>query len=217
MKSYRDLDEYSVLEINSILESLRAKYDIVQLVDVEECRVLEVQPDGAIRYGRECFCVWDRHMRCANCSGYKACMTHSAADKTEHCSGERQEARSTPIYLEMLNGELAPKGLQAQSLFSLVMPESYVCMPYMYADTPELEKQKIDKATEHLEHYATMIAERRRGEVHTVRGVTPWTFSHVIGAYFNARMISDKKFTVDHDLCIHCGRCAKLCPVNALT
>ena len=106
MKSYRDLDEYSVLEINSILESLRAKYDIVQLVDVEECRVLEVQPDGAIRYGRECFCVWDRHMRCANCSGYKACMTHSAADKTEHCSGERQEARSTPIYLEMLNGEL---------------------------------------------------------------------------------------------------------------
>lgn len=116
--------------------------------------------------------------------------------------------------MEMLNGELAPKGLQAQSLFSLVMPESYVCLPFMYTDTPEREKQKIDKATEHLEHYATMIAERRRGEVHTVRGVTPWTFSHVIGAYFNARMISDKKFTVDHDLCIHCGRCQKVCPTG---
>ena len=116
--------------------------------------------------------------------------------------------------MEILNKELAPKGLQAQSLFSLVMPESYVCLPFMYTDSPEREKEKITKATDNLEHYATMIVERKRGEVHTVRGVTPWTFSHVIGAYFNARMISDKKFTVDNDLCIHCGRCQKACPTG---
>ena len=116
--------------------------------------------------------------------------------------------------MEILNKELAPKGLQAQSLFSLVMPESYVCLPFMYTDSPEREKEKIAKATDNLEHYATMIVERQKGEVHTVRGVTPWTFSHVIGAYFNARMISDKKFTVDNDLCIHCGRCQKACPTG---
>ena len=116
--------------------------------------------------------------------------------------------------MEILSKELAPKGLQAQSLFSLVMPESYVCLPFMYTDSPEREKEKITKATDDLEHYATMIVERKRGEVHTVRGVTPWTFSHVIGAYFNARMISDKKFTVDNDLCIHCGRCQKACPTS---
>lgn len=116
--------------------------------------------------------------------------------------------------MEILNKELAPKGLQAQSLFSLVMPESYVCLPFMYTDSPEREKEKITKATDDLEQYATMIVERKRGEVHTVRGVTPWTFSHVIGAYFNARMISDKKFTVDNDLCIHCGRCQKACPTG---
>ncbi len=116
--------------------------------------------------------------------------------------------------MEILNKELAPKGLQAQSLFSLVMPESYVCLPFMYTDSPEREKEKITKATDNLKHYATMIVERKRGEVHTVRGVTPWTFSHVIGAYFNAKMISDKKFTVDNDLCIHCGRCQKACPTG---
>lgn len=106
MKSYKHIMEYSVLEINAVLESLRDTYDLVQLVDVEECRVLEIQPDGSIRYGRECFRIWNRSMRCANCSGYQACMTHCAADKVEHMNGVRQEAHSIPIYLEMLNGEL---------------------------------------------------------------------------------------------------------------
>ena len=106
MKNFRHLEEYSVLEINDMLESLRGIYDIVQLVDVEECRVLEVQPDGSIQYGRECFRIWNRSMRCANCSGYQACMTHCSTDKIEHLNGTRQEAHSVPIYLEMLNGEL---------------------------------------------------------------------------------------------------------------
>ncbi len=93
-------------EINGVLDQLREIYDRMQLVDVEECRVLEVQPDGSIRYGQECFRIWDRHMRCANCSGYQACMTHSAMDKVEHLHGDRQEAHSIPIYLKMRNGEL---------------------------------------------------------------------------------------------------------------
>ena len=106
MRNYRDLKEYSVLEINGVLDSLRKTYDLVQLVDVEECRVLEVQPDGSIHYGMECYRIWNRNMRCANCSGYQACMTHNAMDKVEHYHGDRQEAHSIPIYLEMLNGEL---------------------------------------------------------------------------------------------------------------
>lgn len=106
MRNYRDLKEYSVTEINGVLDRLRGTYDLVQLVDVEECRVLEVQPDGSIRYGQECYRIWNRNMRCANCSGYQACMTHNAMDKVEHSHGERQEAHSVPIYLKMLNGEL---------------------------------------------------------------------------------------------------------------
>lgn len=106
MTNYRDLKEYSVTEINGVLDRLRQTYDLVQLVDIEECRVLEVQPDGSIRYGQECFRIWNRSMRCANCSGYTACMTHVAMDKVEHAHGDRQEAHSIPIYLKMLNGEL---------------------------------------------------------------------------------------------------------------
>ncbi len=116
--------------------------------------------------------------------------------------------------MEMLNKELARKDMQLHSAFSLVMPESYVCLPFMKTDKPEREHSKIQKATEELHEYCQIVAERSKGEVHTRRGLTPWTFSHVIGAYFNGYMITDKKFTVDADLCIHCGKCQEVCPTG---
>ncbi|MBR2290977.1 MAG: EFR1 family ferrodoxin [Prevotella sp.] len=30
-------------------------------------------------------------------------------------------------------------------------------------------------------------------------------------------MITDKKFMVDEDVCIKCGKCAKVCPVDNIT
>ena len=121
---------------------------------------------------------------------------------------------SIGLTMEMLNGELKKKGLHAHSSFSLMMPESYVCLPFMYTDTPQREKEKIRQASIDLEVYARLITERRENEHHTQRGVLPWVLSHVIGAYFNRRMISDRKFTVDEADCIHCGLCAKVCPTG---
>lgn len=118
--------------------------------------------------------------------------------------------------MEILNDDLKAKGLRAVSLFSLIMPESYVCLPFMYTDTPERERMKIDNATALLAHFIPTIVSRTAGEIHTVKGPTPWIFSHVIGSYFNGRMISDKKFTVDTDLCIHCGKCRQACPTGDL-
>ena len=118
--------------------------------------------------------------------------------------------------MEMLDKDFRKKGLHLDSAFSLVMPESYVCLPFMYTDTPQREKEKISQASKDLDRYIEFIKEQKTGEVHTQRGLTPWTFSHVIGAYFNARMITDKKFTVDADICIHCGKCEQACPTGDL-
>jgi len=119
--------------------------------------------------------------------------------------------------MEILNKELAAVGLKASSVFSLTMPESYVCLPFMKTDKPERECEKIAVATRELEQYTDLIVRRVPDVTHTHRGLTPWTFSHVIGAYFNARMITDKPFTVDADRCIHCGQCAKACPTGDVT
>lgn len=104
--------------------------------------------------------------------------------------------------------------LQAETLFSVIMPESYVCLPFMKTDTEEKEAMKIELATQQLPHIIQMIKERRRGIEVLEKGATPRLYSYVIGGYFNKRMITDCKFTVDNDVCIQCGKCAKVCPVD---
>jgi ferredoxin len=121
---------------------------------------------------------------------------------------------STGLAVKMLAKELAQKDIVLQSSQSLVMPESYVCLPFMYTDKPEREHEKIARAREDLKAFVKVVVNRQTGYSRLKLGLTPWTFSHVLGAYFNRFMITDKKFTVDSDVCIHCGRCAKECPVD---
>ena len=116
--------------------------------------------------------------------------------------------------MDMLRRQLEQKDIQLASTLSLVMPESYVCLPFMYTDTPEREHEKKEQARKDLDIFIKVVKERQTGYSRLTLGLTPWTFSHVIGAYFNRYMITDKKFTVDADVCLHCGLCAKVCPVG---
>ena len=116
--------------------------------------------------------------------------------------------------MTILNRELAAKHLEAETLFSVIMPESYVCLPFMHTDPPERTEKKISDAHRQLEHIVRIVKDRRRGIVELERGATPRLYSYVIGAYFNRHMITDRKFTVDEDLCTRCGRCQKVCPVD---
>ena len=121
---------------------------------------------------------------------------------------------STGLAMAMFGKDLSARGITLSSCQSLIMPESYVCLPFMYTDTYEREREKKEKAKIDLDDYIKVVSERRQGYSHLTLGLAPWTFSHVIGEYFNRFMITDKKFTVDTDLCTHCGRCAKECPVG---
>ena len=116
--------------------------------------------------------------------------------------------------MTILNKDLAKVGLRASALFSVIMPESYVCLPFMYTDTEEKEHQKIATARQQLLHIIECIRNRRTGVEELEKGATPRLYSYVIGGYFNAKMVTDKKFTVDEDVCIKCGKCVKVCPVD---
>ena len=119
--------------------------------------------------------------------------------------------------MTILNKELAAIGLKASTVFSVIMPESYVCLPFMYTDTEEKERAKIAEARKQLPHIIECIRARKTGVEELEKGGTPRLYSYVIGAYFNARMVNDKKFTVDADMCIKCGKCQKVCPVDNIT
>ena len=119
--------------------------------------------------------------------------------------------------MDILNRELVRKGLKAETLFSVIMPESYVCLPFMYTDTESREREKIEQARRQTEHMARIIRDRKRGIKELDQGATPRLFSYVIGQYFNKHMITDKKFTVDEDVCTRCGKCCRVCPVDNIT
>ena len=116
--------------------------------------------------------------------------------------------------MTILNKEVRARGIEAESLFSVVMPESYVCLPFMHTDTNERVAEKVTSAERQLQHISRIVKERKRGIVELERGATPRLYSYVIGAYFNRHMITDRKFTVDADVCTRCGRCRQVCPVN---
>ena len=119
--------------------------------------------------------------------------------------------------MTILNKDLETIGLKASTMFSVIMPESYVCLPFMYTDTEDKEQQKIAAAKEQLPHIIACLRECKEGIEELEKGGTPRLYSYVIGAYFNAKMVNDKKFTVDDDACIKCGKCAKVCPVDNIT
>ena len=116
--------------------------------------------------------------------------------------------------MTILNKDLTRKGLHADTLYSVIMPESYVCLPFMYTDTEEKTASKIAHARQQLSGIISTIKDCQKGIVSLEKGATPRLYSYVIGGYFNKRMITDKKFMVDADICIKCGKCAKVCPVD---
>ncbi len=116
--------------------------------------------------------------------------------------------------ITILNKDLSKKGLEAKSFFSLVMPESYVCLPFMYTDTKKREREKIEAAKEKLSIIVDVIRNRENGVDLLKKGPAPQIYSYMIGNFFNKYMITDKPFKVDEKTCIKCGKCTQICPTD---
>ena len=121
---------------------------------------------------------------------------------------------SAGLAYKMLAKDLSLLGINVHANFGLCMPESYVCLPFMYTDKPQREKQKIESAAQQLSVFTDLIVKRSVVPHAYHSGTAPWLLTHVLGRWFNAHLITDRHFTVDPSRCIHCGLCQKACPTG---
>ncbi len=116
--------------------------------------------------------------------------------------------------MRILEKELGNKGLHTDARFALVMPESNVCFSFLHLDTDEKARQKVEAARQRMTHICHVVQQRQRGIEELVKGAIPYTYTYIIGGYYNKHLITDQHFWVDNEACIQCGLCQKLCPVD---
>lgn len=103
---------------------------------------------------------------------------------------------------------------EVSSSYSLIMPESYIGLPFMDVDPKEREIQKKENAAQELAIVCEEIFDRKEGISRLVKGPIPWFFTKVVGGFFENVLITDKRFHVEKDRCVKCGICANVCPVG---
>lgn len=128
---------------------------------------------------------------------------------------------SIGLTIDNLNDTIAQsKSLKAlginevSSSYSLIMPESYVGLPFMDVDPKERETRKKEEAAQQLAVICEEVFNRKEGVNRLVKGPIPWFFTKVVGGFFENVLITDKRFHVEKDRCVKCGICANVCPVG---
>lgn len=116
--------------------------------------------------------------------------------------------------VDILEKDLAEVGIKVHSAISLIMPESYVGLPFMDVDKPEKEAKKKREADEKLSKFIDDIRQRRHGIRDILIGNWPRINSRLIGDVFIRWIIKDTPFRVDPNRCISCSLCVNNCPVN---
>ncbi|MDO4160749.1 MAG: EFR1 family ferrodoxin [Prevotellaceae bacterium] len=116
--------------------------------------------------------------------------------------------------IDIFRSDLSAKGIILHSSLSLIMPESYVGLPFMDVDTPENERRKKDNAEKELNDFVPYIIEKEKGINRLVIGSFPKLNTRVFGGFFTKFLITDKPFKVTEDKCLKCGKCAEACPVG---
>lgn len=185
---------------------------LIDITKVEEHVVYELQPGERIGF---CFPVhgWRppmflrnfiRTLSIDNAGGHYCFALCTAGDNI----GET---------IDILKKDLMGRGIVLDSAFSLIMPESYVGLPFMDVDTPANERKKKQVADDELFEYCKYITNREKGvEILTI-GRWPKINSRILGGFFTKYLITDKPFRVDAGKCIGCKACAASCPVGNIT
>ena len=96
--------EFTVSEMKKYMDSLQGKYDLIRVVDPEECRIVELNEDGRISRDESCYNIWSAGQRCLNCSSALACRTGCHQTKAEEFHDQLYYIQSSPVSLHLPDG-----------------------------------------------------------------------------------------------------------------
>ncbi len=119
--------------------------------------------------------------------------------------------------MDLLTSDLSRIGIRPDSFCSLIMPESYLGLPFFNLDSEDKERLKIKQASVKLKVFADVVAEYRKGFEELDYGRWPRLNSRVLGGFFTKKLLSDAPFKVDASKCVHCGKCSEVCPTDNIS
>lgn len=108
---------------------------------------------------------------------------------------------------------MAKRGYKTSSTFSVIMPNTYVCMKGFNTDSSELCTMKVNNAITRIDDIANVISTLKFTVDDVTRGRWAWIKTNIIYPYFVRFCMNPKKFrTLEH--CNHCGKCSMECPLG---
>ncbi|MBQ8959342.1 MAG: EFR1 family ferrodoxin [Bacteroidales bacterium] len=107
------------------------------------------------------------------------------------------------------------KGWMLSACFSLQMPETYIGMPGFKLDTEENAQRKINAANAALSEFIPRL-QKKESFSEMIVGGAAWLKSYLVNPGFNRFATDDKKYR-STEVCIHCGRCVEVCPLQNIT
>lgn len=103
-------------------------------------------------------------------------------------------------------------GWECQSGFSVVMPNTYVCLPGFDIDWSDVAETKCSLAVDRVEEISRLVREEVQ-RMDCLAGRFPRVKSYLIRPLFNRFWTSPKRFHVEES-CISCGKCTQVCPLH---
>lgn len=116
--------------------------------------------------------------------------------------------------MDILRQDLLRRGIRLDATYSLLMPNTYVGLPLMDVDKPEVERRKLADAERRIKEYTRDIIDCKPGGAPLDIGRWPKINSRLLGAASVGYLNSDKPFRVDSAQCVKCGICANVCPLR---
>lgn len=106
-------------------------------------------------------------------------------------------------------------GREADTVISVQMPNTYVCLPGFDVDPSDVAKAKVQATLKRLPVIADTIRHQEK-KTDVVRGNFAWLKTYVLRPLFNRFLVTDRYYHTN-SRCIRCQRCVRSCPQGNIT